>query len=175
MKTIIALVITIFSYCFCYAQAINTPAQWLTFRQNELKECSYIFEGKVIQQSIEGIIYVCSIIEITKIYRGSPQIKLGTIKVTTMQGKGLQDAGPGLSKGSSYIIFGKLTNSKAFDTILVDNSAMLSRYDQISFHDTGAIWGWRQVTRYKTLDSLYSFFKENGLTVQEEEKTDNTK
>jgi hypothetical protein len=167
MKKIIKLIIAlniILCYSFCNAQ---TSAQWLAYQEKELKECAYIFEGKVIQQS--GKSFTCSVIQITKIYRGSPQIKLSSIKMITTFGKNGSEKFPQLHNGSTYIIFGFTTSySKEFQSIKADNLLTLQTNDWVTFIGNGAEWGWRKVTYYKTLDELYSFFKENGLTVQEE-------
>ncbi len=58
------------------------------------------------------------------------------------------------------------------DTMIATNNTItLTTMDcdnPIGFTGTdSAQWGY---TKYSTLDSLYSFFKENGLTVQEEVK-----
>jgi len=71
----------------------------------------------------------------------------------------------------TYIIFGtSLSSSEVDSTSATDSPFKLQTYDWVVFQGTGAEWGWRQKTNYKTLDELYSFFKANGLTVQEEEK-----
>jgi hypothetical protein len=178
MKACIKLIagaFIIFFYSFCNAQVINTPAQWLAFQQRQLKGCAYIIEGTITQQkSYNGKTgrMMCSVIQITKIFRGSPQIKLGSIKIITNQySKNVADASPNIGKGH-YIIFGTPTKSSLpIDTIFTTDNLLIlqaSASDWVTFTGSGAQWGWRKVTYYKTLDSLYSFFKENGLTVQEE-------
>jgi len=167
----------VFCYSFCHAQAINTPAQWLAFQQKELKECPYIFEGNITQQKYyngKSGVMICSVIQITKIFRGSPQLKLGSIKVITSRNKGSTDVGPDIGIGH-YIIFGKPSlpfrkpaDSTTFQSMPTDNSLILFCNDWVTFTGVGASWGWRQVTQYKTVDSLYSFFKANGVTVQEQ-------
>jgi hypothetical protein len=165
-KEFIIAVYIIFCYSLCIAQ---TPAQWSAFEQRELKGCSYIFERKVIQQSKTVENLTCSVFQITKIYRGSPQINLGKIKVITTILSGAEKF-PELHNGCTYIIFGIATNSNAFQSILTENILTLKSNDWIGFTGIGAIWGWRHPTNFPTTDSLYSFFKENGLTVQEETK-----
>lgn len=168
MKTIKGIVIAILIIiCNSFCNAQNTPAHWLAVQKRELKERPYIFEGKVIQQNKGGEL-TFNVIKITKIYRGSPQLKLGTIKV--MSAPGGIDAGPGLKKDSAYIIFGNPSNSTAFQSVATDNLLRIQSNDWISIYGIGASWGLRQVTQYKTVDSLYSFFKANGLMVQEEQK-----
>jgi len=219
MKTkiyIVALII-IFCYSFSYAQLIQlTPTTEMV--NNYAKTIPYIFEGTIIQQThrSSGMLSICSTIQITKIYKGSPQLKLGTIKV--LSDGGGDDSGPGLVKGCKYIIFGKPANSKTFDDIITDNGFVLWNYDQINFFgdvywelnvnnywlpkqfdsirarynvkkDSGIISFQDPLSRryrifeflkrpaakwsagkFPTLDSLYSFLKGGGLTVQEEQK-----
>lgn len=183
MKTrnkLITTVTIILCYTFCNAQKYNypnTPAQWLAFHKDELKECPYIFEGTVTEQSSKGggNLSRCCVIQITKIYKGSPQLKLGTIKVLTQDRKST-DAPLSISKGYTYIIFGKLANSKTFDTIIADNSVTLWCYDHANIYSIGASWGWRKVTHYPIVDSLYSFFQQNGVMIQEQvPQADSTK
>lgn len=72
-------------------------------------------------------------------------------------------------------------DSAALNPIITDNTFMLNILDGITIgvlftydstssnkrRELAATWGG---TNYETVDSLYSFFKENGLTVQEEQK-----
>jgi hypothetical protein len=183
MKTkmgVITVVFIIFCNLFCYAQQIIlTPQQRLAAQKECIESYPYIFEGKVIQQQgKKGRTSTCSVISITKIFKGSSQIKLGTIKVFTEQGINIHDGETGLSKGSTYIIFGKPSGSNEFQSIVTDNSILLTIDEPIIFSkkiyknsktnsiDTTAVqWG---QTTYKTLYELYAYLKENGLTVQEE-------
>jgi hypothetical protein len=167
MKTKIKFIIAVYiilCYSFCIAQ---TPAQWLAFQQRELKGSTYIFEGKVIQQSKIAENSTCNVFQVTKIYRGSPQINLGNIKVITTILSGAEKF-PELHKGYTYIIFGIVTKSNTSQSVVADNSLTLKTNDWISIDNNSAVWGWRHPTNFPTMDSLYSFFKENGLTVQEE-------
>jgi hypothetical protein len=153
-------------YAICNAQS---PAQWSAFQQRELKGCAYIFEGKVTQQSGKAI--TCSVVQITKIYKGNPQIKLGSIKVITTITKNGSEKFPQLIKGHQYIIFGSTTstdNSNAFQSVVADNSLTLQTNDWVVYTDTGAVWGWRKPTVFPTKDSLNSYLKSNGIIVQEE-------
>jgi archaellum component FlaF (FlaF/FlaG flagellin family) len=185
-KIMMLLVVSTF-YSFCSAQKITpTPAQELEASKEDIKNTAYILEGTVIKQkrfhALNYEVYVCNVISITKIYRGSPVIKLGTIKVlieTTMIEKNgfrsVMSDGENISiaKNHSYIIFGKPVNfksadSNSVDSILTDNAMTLIITDiPIALNGNTAQWG---QTSYKTLDELYSFFKENGVTVQEEEQ-----
>jgi hypothetical protein len=165
MKTAIKFIVAVsflFSFSFCKAQKVQ---KWVvTERQNEIKGYNYIFEGTVTQQTKNGN-WMCSVVQITKIYKGSPQIKLGTIRVVME----LQaDGEPAMTKGSKYVLFGRPASS-SLDTIqTAENTLTLQCIDHIDFHGTGATWGARQPQEYKTVDSLYSYFKENGLAVQQE-------
>jgi len=191
-KGIFFTTIIICAYSFCNAQPINTPAQWLAFQQRELKECPYIFEGSILRQECyygNSGVMTCSVMQITKIYRSSSQVKLGTIKVLTMQGGQvgdgprvqLSDGGPGLGKGhyiifGSYLAFGRTSDSITVNSIVTDNLLTLHANDWATLTDAGASWGWRKVTKYPTVDSLYSFFKANGVTIQEQvPQADSTK
>jgi hypothetical protein len=172
MKNIIGTLIIIFCYSFSNAQVQATPAQWVGVEKEMIRSRAFIFEGRVISQSnISKTELTCSVIQITKIFKGSPQIKLGTIKILTEQSSGMKDGGVGLSKRGTYIIFGNPTNSTIFDSIIADNSITLTANNSIVFTgDNSAQWG---TNLYKPLDSLYSVFKRNGLMVQEE--VNNTK
>lgn len=169
MKSIKRIIITgIISLCylFCHAQMQATPEQWAGVEKKMVKSSPYIFEGKVIKYtSLRYAVLTCFVVQITKIYRGSPQLKLGTIKVIIEQDENTHDGGPFLAKGYN-IIFGSLSNSHIFDSIATDNTIVLTyRIAPVIFRGKGAQWG---MANYPTRDSLYSFFRENGLTVQEQ-------
>jgi hypothetical protein len=191
MKTInkiIATVIIIFCNLFCYSQYQLSDSQKVLMQQHELKvslssiqKAPYIFEGTVTHQenyyNKNGEMLTCTVISITKIFKGNPQIKLGSIKVITDQGGTIEghtekslDDGSGLSKNGTYIIFGKTTGTANINDkmITTDNLLTLDCIDHIDFIRGGASWGWHNPTNYKTLDDLYAFLKENGLSVQEE-------
>jgi hypothetical protein len=161
---------SIWHYYVC--ATINTSAQWLAYQQKELKNCPYIFEGKVISQQKNGG-STCSVIQDTQIYRGT-ELKVGTIKVITTMLSGAEKF-PQLHNGDSYIIFGNLNNSDSFSTVSADNSTIIISNDWVTLNGTGATWGWRRVSTYPTMDSLYSFFRNNGVTVQEEAPTGGVK
>jgi hypothetical protein len=166
------IAIVLLSYSFCSAQQTHhihtTGTQWLALHKQELSTTAYIFEGTIIKQSLKsGTELTCSIIKITKIYKGSPEIKIGTIKILTQQNPSDKDGWKGLSKGSTYVIFGKMDSDK-FHSIAADNSLTISCIDYINIaNNNTARWGG---IVYNTTDSLYSFFKENGVAVQEEQK-----
>ena len=163
--------IVLLCYSFCKAQQTHhihtTGTQWLALHQKELSTSAYIFEGTIIKQSLKsGTELTCSVIKITKIYKGSPEVKIGTIKILTEQNPSDKDGWKGLSKGATYIIVGKM-DSDEFHSIQADNSLTIWCIDYINILNNTARWGG---TIYDTMDSLYSFFKENGVTVQEEQK-----
>jgi hypothetical protein len=202
MKTItkiIETVIIIICFCSaCYSQQANLSAsQELARHKRSINNTAYIFEGKVTQQECyygkNKEILTCSVISINKIFRGSPQIKLGNIKVITKQfGRigdnishvNIDDKGVGLSKGSTYIIFGR----PAYSYMLVDKmittddtitlttmdcedpivfSEKISKNNNMVSSDSSSAQ-WSRKSHFNTLDELYSFLKENGLSVQEE-------
>ena len=163
------MTLIIFCYSLCNAQKIHfTNQEYEAMHKQDIRNSPYIFEGKVIQISSinkEGI--TCFTISITKIYKGS-ELKLGTIKVLIAQTENTDDGGPFLSKGCTYVIFGKPYNSSLFESIVTDNTIKLTYTDPINFYGKdGATW---DNLNYHSRDSLYSFFKENGLTVQEQKK-----
>jgi hypothetical protein len=91
-KALLAILFTC-SQMFCYSQQIQiTDAEEKAFHQKIIARVPYIFEGKVIKQEyFHGAgdrygILTCSLVQITKIYKGSPKIVLGTICVVTSQG-----------------------------------------------------------------------------------------
>jgi hypothetical protein len=166
----------------------------LKFQKEIMSNASFIFECKYISQkcyrkSPNGIILTCSTLEITKIFKGSGQIKLGTIKIITQQGGSIpeehpnnedyvmqtvSDGGTGIGSKGTYIILGTLadltllgsSNSPA-RTIITDNQLVLEVTDLI---ENGTSWSSVEV-QFKTINELYSFLNDNGgLTVQEEKK-----
>ncbi len=188
IKNVIPALLIIFSSSFLQAQVdIGTPAEWVVEHKKEIKNTSYIIEGTVIEQkhfiALNHELMTCSIISITKIYKGSPQIKLGTIKVVLTDGEyesngfitRIADGGEVTlsGKGSTCIILGAPTTFKPTDTSIIhsmvtDNAIVLGwAADPINISKTIAQWDY---TTYNSVDSLYSFLKESGLTVQEEVK-----
>jgi hypothetical protein len=199
IKTTITTLLIVFCYSFSCAQQIYlTPAQWVVEHKKAINNSAYIFEGEVIQQYRVGkTTWVCSVLQINKIYKGSPELKLGTIKMFSEQAPMMQDAGPGFGTGSTYIILGDVSDATAFKSLVTDNTfailptsgiqflgktyfdTQLYKYVQpaqcdsltklnhrlVPFDRPAAQW---DDTKYKIVDSLYSFFKENGLTVQEQ-------
>jgi hypothetical protein len=187
MKTIkgtiiVTLLISCYSFCHAQVQVQATPEQWKGVEKEMIRKSAYIFEGTVIQ----GKYYNgkkqqvwTDIVQITKIYKGSPKIKLGSIKIIVGQSgpKGnismVSSGGGGasMSKNGTYIILGRLADSLwLVDSTKTDNNITVTslgstNYPVVIYGNKSAQWG---QARYKTLDSLYSFFKENGLTVQEE-------
>ena len=169
IKRMIGAIVFIFCNSLCEAQQVQaTPAQWAEVEKKMIESRAYIFEGSVIQQFTNWkASLTCCVVKITKIYKGNPQIKLGTIKVITeAEYPNAQDGDIGLGKGAIYVIFGNPTNSSVFDSIVADNSIILTANNSIIFlSDNSAQWG---TNFYRPLDSLYSVFKRYGLTVQEQ-------
>jgi hypothetical protein len=189
IKGITTIVLLIFSHSFCYAQQdVPSAEQCLFSHKGQIKDTAYIFEGTVIKQkhfkARNNEFMTCNIISIAKIYKGSPKIKLGTIKVIVSDGRyesngfvmNVADGG-GYSlgdKGSTYILFTRLADSYMLvdSAGTVDNMSILTTYGcdypvVISDKDSA---NWYGTPQFKTLDDIETFFKENGLTVQEEVK-----
>ena len=185
MKTIkfFIVVTTLFCYSLSKAQMIDlTPAQWLGVHKKYIQSATYIFEGAVIKQNhyyVKNQVVYISIIQITKIFKGSPQLKLGSIKVITAQAVNGDNISDGerlveISKRGTYIIFCKPTNpSLLIDSTVTDNTITLTQLNGmdypivISGKDAA---NWVGTPQFKTKEDIYSFFKENGLTLQEEAK-----
>jgi hypothetical protein len=182
----ITALLIILSYSFCRAQmAYLTPTEWVIEHEREIKNTSYILEGTVIKQKcyymrhIGGAVMTCSLIQIRKIYKGNPQIKLGNIRVVTNGGymENVISTPPSdggwitLLNGGTYILLGAPgafapADSNMLYLMRTDNALTLNlTAEPISISKNTAQW---DETKYNSLDSLYSFFKENGLTVQEE-------
>ena len=197
-KYLLICAISLTISCFNYAQiSLDAKIQdkaperrTLELHKKALMNSKYVFEGIVIKQEAyankKGESRTCTVFNIEKIFKGSGLVHLGTIKVITNQGRGLIDGGPAIGNGR-YIIVGIPTDSSnlktpAFDT---DNSAIPSVEALIEIgrdsylkgkkihHDTPVIWLGSQIdcgTLYHTIEDLYGFFKENGLTVEVEIK-----
>jgi hypothetical protein len=190
MKTKIKLIIAVSSilcYSFSVAQVVQlTPAQAMEEHKNEIGSTAYIFEGKVTQKKYYNgknqVVTTC-IIQITKIFKGSPQLKLGSIKVITKQavkngGIIVTPTDEGyvvpINKEDTYIIFCRPVNSSwCVDSTATDNNIALTTWDG-GLDDPIIISGdsvnWYNTPQLKTKEDVYSFFKENGVTVQDEIK-----
>lgn len=161
LKIIIAVLCTI--CCPIFSKAQNQK-EMLSECKTELKTCDYIFQGTVTQQYREGE-WMWSIIEISKIYKGSEKIKLGSIKVVMQLG--IEDGVRIIHKGRTYIFFNIPANPACQDTSLIttNNSMVFQCNDHIDINSTGVSWGVRKPLQFKSIDSLYSFFRTNGLSV----------
>ncbi len=208
MKTKLLFIIT-FSCCLqfltysSFAQLELTPAQELAWHKRTMKDFGYIFEGVVTQQVCYLIknkrMYTYSVISILKIFKGSPKIKLGSIKVITDQGGTVVDStannasmlliendfdggGEALCSGKKYIIFGAPADSIMLidKMITTDNSLVLFTSNPITFINSTVKRGGRiyhldrpaatwDDTQFKTLDELYAYLKENGSLIIQEE------
>jgi hypothetical protein len=200
MKKTLVVVLIVFCYSSLYAQQIAYSAsQWLEEQKERIKNSPFIFEGIVTSEkcyydkNIRGIPYTCSVIQITKIFKGSPKLKLGSIKVITEGGyikstdsliyapPSDANIGGGLPlEIGHYIILGKLANFEPVDSNMIhsfitDNIITLTltgipivflgkdsaRWDRPSYFTDSFYY-------YNTAGALYSFFKENGLSIQKE-------
>ena len=186
-KKIITATLIIFCSEFCQAQMVDaTPEQWIVEHKKYINNTPYIFEGTVIKNNyrITGksqALYTC-IIQITKIFKGSPQLKLGSVKVVTAKyvknGDQIDIPSDGgdmvpIGKGGTFIIFGRPSYSSWLnDSTTTDNTIRLTIMDcdypvVISGKDDVS---WEGTPQFKTKEDIYSFFKESGVTVQEEAK-----
>lgn len=186
IKRIRMTIIIIFCHFSSEGQIIAlTPAQAILEHKKQIGTTSYIFEATAIQQNFYNgkaqVITTC-IMQITKIFKGSPQLKLGSIKVVTDQTPKSgdiisipSDEGDVITivKGSTYIIFGRIVGTPwVVDSTLTDNSITLTPMGMdypIVIHNKDSV-SWEFTPQFKTEEDIYSFFKENGVTVQEEVK-----
>jgi hypothetical protein len=201
-KTIVAVIIIYCSYSQAQ-QAYVTSEQELALQKQTMRNTPFIFEGTVIKQqcyiSKKRGTQTCTVVQITKIFKGNPQIKLGTIKVI-MQGGHIGDtpyippseAGTTFKIGLTYIVFGNpatssiMPNSTTDTLILSDNTVILEQYDliEINLIDTNLKDAKRikELKRYNpnwladwdnyhfySLDVLYAYLKQNGNLTVQEE------
>ena len=189
LKTFIAILLTLH-----FGSLVS--AQMTAFNMEDQKNCihnaKYIFEGKVIRQECfyggeDRSVLTCSIISITKIFKGSPEIKLGTIKFVTMQGGRVgkdtgkivlnpitpSDLGPGVWKGGTYIIFGQDAPSNALHPMPSDNDVtLIMQCEPIEFETPKnaamerALAFWRE-NKFVTSDELNNYLLNMGLNIQE--------
>jgi hypothetical protein len=189
------ILVTLYGAFCClsgYAQQMSlTPERELALHKKCIDTSAYIFEGIITKQecyySKRGEILTCSVFQITKIYKGYPQIKLGTIEIITKQGGQvgsgpkaiLTDHGSAVLGKGHYIIFGRPTpqNMQSDTSITVDNSTPLTLMgDPIAFSgkvyrngktvpvdQPAARW---DNTKYDTVDDLNAFLEANGLTIE---------
>jgi hypothetical protein len=158
IKKYITLTVLIFCTYFLYAQKadLRNDEEKIKFEKNLISSTSFIFEGTVIsqkcyRQSPKGRILTCSTIEITKILKGSDQIKLGTIRVLTSGGNLPAEnsknknviaetnsaGGLGLVRGGTFVIFGSLADtsiSNGASNISSDNNPILLVDDIIGLY-----------------------------------------
>jgi hypothetical protein len=185
-KRIITTTFIIFCYSFSYGQMVDlTPSQWLMEHKKCINSTPYIFEGTVLKRNYfrgkNQVVYTC-IIQISKIFKGTPKIKLGTIKVITLQrvknGDIIEipsdgEGGINLSTDNTYIVFCRNANSSwIVDSTATDNTITLTSWLDMDYPivisgKDDVSW---EGTQFKTKEDIYSFFKESGVTVQEEAK-----
>src|ERR1035437_518183 len=139
-QQITAIIIFSFTSFFCHAQSMyRSPSEQLAHNQSALKNTAFIFEGIAVQQKSyrtkQGANLTCSVIKITKIFKGNPQIKLGSIKVITDQGSSEDEWAIGM--GFTYILMGNLADSSilASDMTATDNPTVLLPTECIQIAD----------------------------------------
>jgi len=130
----------------CGAQYIHlTKSQWDTEHKKLISRVPFIVEGTVIRQSMftsqNGQLLTCSILRIDKIYKGTAQIIIGTIKIITFQSGGsvtVSDMGEGLYVNQSYIVLGSQADSSHLskNMLQTDNIATIYLNDQIDLVDS---------------------------------------
>jgi len=130
----------------CGAQYVHlTKAQWDTEHKKLISRVSFIIEGAVIRQSTfiskSRELLTCSVLQISKIYKGDKQINIGTIKILTFQSTGsmtVSDMGEGLYVNHSYIILGSQADSSHLSKSMLqtDNIATIYLNDQIDLVDS---------------------------------------
>jgi len=193
MKAIIKITVVIIILCsnFTYAQQIRVSAKHqLEYEQKTLKNTPYIFEGVIVNQEYIRGRLTCNIVKITKIFKGTPQIMLGSIKIMTRLDAGgskiiIFDGPEGINKGITYIFFSKIATDTSLlpnKIIPTDNSLILTGFEFIEINDLknhkrfspqdpAARWvNGSGEHVFKTLEDLYAYLKDNGLTVQEHEE-----
>jgi len=191
-KKIFIGIILIFYTCLSFGQNIAlSPSQRLEFQKRIISNSTFIFEGTATFH--KGYI---TTISITKILKGSGQIKLGTINIIAGSRTDVDDGDSGINKDVTYIIFGNTADSSAFhfakspvntDTTtnkfairvndLIEINRMLvslKSHKGVKNPEKAAtdfpVAEWGNMT-FKTLNELYAYLKKiGGLTVQEEVK-----
>jgi hypothetical protein len=185
------IILTLSTYLSFGQNITLSPSQRLEFQKRTISNSSFIFEGTAIFH--KGYI---TTISITKIFKGSGQIKLGTINIIAGSRTDVDDGDSGINKEVKYIIFGNTADSSAFrfakspirtDTTtnnfairvndLIEINRMLTSFKShkgVKNPEKAAadfpVAEWGNMT-FKTLNELYAYLKEiGGLTVQEEVK-----
>lgn len=198
-KVITAAIFVLCSYISYSQLGFNPddPKQRLKVQKNAMSHSAFIFEGRSTYQktyrATRGYILTCTTIQITKIFKGNPQIKLGSIKIITEQGGGIEgedtpiiepsEIGAYISNEQTCIIFADIVDTSLLGTanspaktITTDNSPILFagdiiRYDFKEHDKTPKIsplanwWG----AKFNSLEELYAYLKDNGgLIIQAE-------
>ncbi len=170
-KKIIVAVLFIFCTYFPFAQSkvgFPTSESKLKLQKQIMGNAAFVFEGIATSQksyrTAKYGILTCTVFEIKKIFKGSGQIKLGTIKVISLGGtipeenpdnkeRVLEGSSAGedisIAKGVTYIIFAPLADSSGFGnanspvtTLVTDNTIVLGVRDLIILN--------RMLTHYKS-------------------------
>lgn len=194
------ILLCLFHYSITEGQQLRlSKAEWAIEHKKIIATSPYIFEGAIIHQDHDYVGWDYNIFKITKIFKGSSELKLGTIRLLSYGGG--DDGPPRLSNGGKYIIFAEPV-TKTFQAI-TENAITLKWIDHVEFTSpyydntrkqylsanqrdsmkkTELILGisktpakWENIY-YSSIDSVYSFFQENGLKVEVEvEGSENNK
>ena len=186
MKTICFLIV--FCYTQCYSQdciyRIHQSGAWPDKNiEGTFNDADFIFEGRIIDANLywadsikkKGAVCISQVVQITKIFKGSAQLKLGTVDIITV-GDGVADVAMEINggrvyrnswKGGSCMFFCKLTKYP-ISNVKVDNSIHLSIKYKIQYYEdesTGAFGMW-----IKTKKELYEFIiKYPGCSIPTDE------
>lgn len=168
-----------------------TPSESEMEHKRYLPNAHYIFEGKVINRKHyqgKNVDVITCIIQITKIYKGSPQINLGTVKVTIDQyivSNGFTSipsetgGSTDLNKGGTYIVFcTDATKPWIADSTTTDNRLTLTICgldSPIIVNPANNAVNWFQTPQFKTISDIEAFFKTNGITIEQEAPTGSVK
>ncbi len=179
-KMLMSFFISIIFSFYSYGQHMSSQ-NLKKYHESSIQDAKYIFEGQLIcwkpYYNKKGKVMTCCIVQITKVYRGAPQLKLGTVKIITrgghMQGSDIyvteSDGGAYLPQKNGVILGIPTEPWNVVDTMSqTDNMVVLGAIDFIDISEKTAQWSGDKIRI--TVDSVYSFFKENGLMVQEEQK-----
>lgn len=189
MKTIVQYLVI----CHCILINASSFAQQLRFTEAEqlaaelksIQNSPYIFEGMVIKQEEDGGSITRNVISINRIYKGYPEISIGTIQIMTNQstienGILIFDGPAGIAPNIRYLFFcNKVTSSIMMpsDTLNTNNSIVMHGYEFIYLQretdriipEIYAFWcNSRSKRTFKTQNDLTAYLNNKGLNVQAE-------
>ncbi|MGQ0829201.1 MAG: T9SS type A sorting domain-containing protein [Bacteroidota bacterium] len=194
MKKTITLLSSIFVCFISYAQTEirgtdeNLTKRIIAERQQTINESPFIFEGTVIKtvgfQAKDKGIYTSNTIQINKVFRGNPLIKLGTIEVITEGGTVdaiLKDGSLGSREsypyhgqvrfypGQSGTFFCVPADSNLIVQPVTTKNAVKTKYRSCisyPFEGYGGIIGMN--LSFKSYDELYDFLRnQKNITIPE--------